>query len=68
MTDVTEYKQTDGLEWVSHSYLLDLVRERDEAEARAVQAEAAAAALVNLLDEYADRIIELESSLKGEAP
>jgi hypothetical protein len=58
------YDQSDHLEWVQRSYLLRLVRERDEAEARAILAEAEADAALTLLDEYAARIEELEERLK----
>ena len=46
--------------YVRISYLLELVRERDAAEARAVQAEEAAATATKLLVEYTAKIQELE--------
>jgi len=52
---MTEYNDpNNGLEWVRRAYLLVLARERDEAEARAIQAEAVTAAALELLDTYAD--------------
>ena len=60
-----ETYDSDHLEWVRHSYLMGLARERDEAEARAILAEAEADAALTLLDVYATRIEELEERLKG---
>lgn len=56
MTYATKYDQFDNVEWVRHSVLVAVVRERDAAEARAVQAEEMAAMAFELCNEYADRL------------
>ena len=66
MTDDHTFYERPRLEWVHHEFLVGVLRERDEAEARAVQAEARAvqaealaAAALELLEEYTEKLLEL---------
>ena len=59
MTDDHTFYERPRLEWVHHEFLVGVFRERDEAEARAVQAEALADAALELLEEYTEKLLEL---------